>query len=43
MVVRAAAREDIIALLRNDIYVREGVWDLDKIQLWPFKAAFRIP
>jgi uncharacterized protein YciI len=43
MVVKATSRQEIIDLLKNDVYVKEGVWDLEKIQAWPFKAAFRIP
>jgi len=39
MVVKAASREEIVDLLKNDIYVREGVWDLEKIQAWPVSGA----
>jgi len=39
MVVRARSREEILGMIRNDIYVREGVWDLDKMQAWPVSSV----
>ncbi|KAM7207601.1 hypothetical protein V8F20_002079 [Naviculisporaceae sp. PSN 640] len=39
----AESREEILEILKNDVYVKEGVWDLSKVQMWPLKCAFRIP
>ncbi|KAI1819089.1 hypothetical protein F4861DRAFT_544274 [Xylaria intraflava] len=43
VVVVAESKEEILERLRGDIYATSGVWDLDKIQIWPAKFAFRNP
>ena len=35
LVVVAESREEILEILKGDIYTRSGVWDMDKIQIWP--------
>jgi uncharacterized protein YciI len=41
-IVRAAeSKEEIIADLRNDIYAKSGVWDVDNATILPFICAFR--
>lgn len=37
----AASREEVMEQLKDDIYVTSGVWDLSKVQIYPFKCAFR--
>jgi hypothetical protein len=41
LVCWAESKEEIIEELKKDIYTKSGVWDLDKVQIYPFKAAFR--
>jgi uncharacterized protein YciI len=43
IIMQARSREEIIEFISKDIYVKEGVWDVEKVQMWPLKAAFRIP
>lgn len=35
MMVLAETKEEAEALLRNDIYTKSGVWDMDKAQIIP--------
>ncbi|KAF2491111.1 hypothetical protein BU16DRAFT_530677 [Lophium mytilinum] len=41
MLCVATTQEEVLERLRRDIYVTEGVWDLEKIQVIPFKSAVR--
>jgi hypothetical protein len=41
MIAVADTKEEVLEKLRNDIYAREGVWDLEKVQIWPFRSAIR--
>ncbi|KAK0762611.1 hypothetical protein N5P37_005428 [Trichoderma harzianum] len=41
MVLVAKSKEDAINKVKDDIYVRAGVWDLEKAQVYPFKKGFR--
>lgn len=43
IVIAAESKEEILKSLREDIYAKEGVWDVDNAQIWPLKCAFRIP
>ncbi|UKZ48482.1 hypothetical protein TrVGV298_002707 [Trichoderma virens] len=43
MVLVAESKEDAINKIKDDIYVRAGVWDLEKAQVYPFKKGFRFP
>ncbi|KAI0536324.1 hypothetical protein GGR58DRAFT_398225 [Xylaria digitata] len=43
LVCVASSKEEILELLRKDIYATSGVWDLDNAQIWPAKFAFRNP
>ncbi|KAI0114510.1 hypothetical protein GGR51DRAFT_448766 [Nemania sp. FL0031] len=43
LVCVASSKEEILELLSKDIYTTSGVWDLDNIQIWPAKFAFRNP
>ncbi|KAN0108090.1 hypothetical protein V8E51_007832 [Hyaloscypha variabilis] len=42
MVASASSKEEVLEILKNDIYAKSGVWDLEKIQIYPFKCAFRV-
>lgn len=37
----AESKEEVMKILENDIYNKNGVWDLSKVQIWPFKSAVR--
>jgi uncharacterized protein len=41
LIVVASTKEEVMELLAGDIYTRSGVWDLDKVQVWPFRSAVR--
>ncbi|KAH8592715.1 hypothetical protein B0O99DRAFT_516917 [Bisporella sp. PMI_857] len=43
MVASASSKEEVIELLKKDVYAVSGVWDFSKIQIWPFKCAIREP
>ncbi|KAI1009627.1 hypothetical protein LB504_003229 [Fusarium proliferatum] len=42
LVCIAESVEEVREQLSNDIYATSGVWDMDKVQIYPFKAAFRM-
>ena len=39
MIAIASNKEDILNVLRKDVYAEEGAWDLDKVQIWPFRSS----
>ncbi|KAG9245051.1 hypothetical protein BJ878DRAFT_420053 [Calycina marina] len=41
MVAYAASMEEVLEQLKKDVYAESGVWDFSKVQIWPFKCAFR--
>ncbi|KAG6359352.1 hypothetical protein INS49_012873 [Diaporthe citri] len=43
LMVVAESKQAVIDLIKDDIYVKSGVWDLEKAQIWPAKIAFRFP
>ncbi|KAG9239594.1 hypothetical protein BJ875DRAFT_365264 [Amylocarpus encephaloides] len=43
MICLASSKEEVLEKLKNDVYTQTGVWDLNKLQIYPFKCAFRNP
>ncbi|KAI0426586.1 hypothetical protein F5Y09DRAFT_59056 [Xylaria sp. FL1042] len=43
LVCVASSKEEILDVLSKDIYATSGVWDLENVQIWPAKFAFRNP
>ncbi|OAK99712.1 hypothetical protein IQ06DRAFT_294133 [Phaeosphaeriaceae sp. SRC1lsM3a] len=41
MLIGAKTREEVVERLKKDVYVEGGVWDLEKVQIIPFKSALR--
>ena len=41
MVAYAETKEEVIEAIKKDIYTESEVWDLSKIQIWPFRSAIR--
>jgi hypothetical protein len=41
MLVGAKTREEVLERLKRDVYVKGEVWDLEKVQIIPFKSAVR--
>lgn len=41
MLIGAKTREEVIERLKKDVYVQEGVWDVEKVEIIPFKSALR--
>ncbi|KAL4889051.1 YCII-related domain protein [Aspergillus ambiguus] len=42
LMVVAESKEAAMELIRNDIYSKSGVWDLENCQIIPFKSAARV-
>jgi hypothetical protein len=43
MVVNAPNLETVRETLERDIFVREGIWDWDNVQILPFQTLLRRP
>jgi hypothetical protein len=41
MIAYAETKEEVIDAIKRDIYTKSEVWDLSKIQIWPFRSAIR--
>lgn len=41
MLIGAKTREEVVERLKQDVYVAQGVWDVEKAQIIPFKSALR--
>ncbi|AET39546.1 YciI family protein Ecym_4509 [Eremothecium cymbalariae DBVPG len=41
LILVADTREEVVELLKGDIYAKEGVWDMDNILIFPFGCAVR--
>jgi hypothetical protein len=41
MVAVAQTQEDVMKVLREDVYCLEGVWDMEKVQIHPFRSSVR--
>jgi uncharacterized protein len=39
LVCVAKSRDEIMQMLSDDIYAKSGVWDLEKVQIWPVSVA----
>ncbi|KAL5050306.1 hypothetical protein BDW71DRAFT_173576 [Aspergillus fruticulosus] len=42
LIVIGEKEEDAWEVIRNDVYTKSGVWDLDAAQVIPFKSAVRV-
>lgn len=40
MLIKAASQEEALERVRRDVYTMEGVWDIDKVQIWPVCKSF---
>lgn len=43
MVVNAESREKVQETLKQDIFVKEGIWDWDGVKILPFRTTARNP
>ncbi|KAK5140662.1 hypothetical protein LTR04_002895 [Oleoguttula sp. CCFEE 6159] len=43
MLAYAESKEEVVQMLKNDIYSKKDVWDWEKVQIYPFKSAVRKP
>lgn len=41
MIVKADSEEEVRKLIENDVYVKGGAWDIEKMKIWNFKSAVR--
>ncbi|ODQ82014.1 hypothetical protein BABINDRAFT_32382 [Babjeviella inositovora NRRL Y-12698] len=40
-VIRAESKQEVIDFLKQDVYAREKVWDMDNLEIWPYLCAYR--
>ncbi|KAJ5112715.1 hypothetical protein N7532_000760 [Penicillium argentinense] len=43
VVYTGATAEEVREIINNDIYAKSGVWDLEKVQIFPYVPAVRQP
>ncbi|OJJ87091.1 uncharacterized protein ASPGLDRAFT_32819 [Aspergillus glaucus CBS 516.65] len=43
MMLLAENEEEARKLLENDVYTKNGVWDIENVQIIPFQSAVRLP
>ncbi|KAI1439275.1 hypothetical protein GGR50DRAFT_690619 [Xylaria sp. CBS 124048] len=43
IICEAESKEEVIEALRQDIYSKSGVWDVENAQIWPAKIAVWAP
>lgn len=41
IIARAPSAEDVLKVLRQDVYYRTGVWDWDKLQIYPVRKLLK--
>jgi len=41
MIFVADSKEEVLERIKHDIYATSGVWDVDKVNIWPFRSAIR--
>jgi hypothetical protein len=41
MLIGARTKEEVLERVKKDVYVNEGVWDVEKVQVIPFRSALR--
>jgi hypothetical protein len=41
MLIGAKTKEEVLARVMKDVYVEGGVWDVEKVQIIPFRSALR--
>jgi hypothetical protein len=39
IIIEAESTEDVIALLKKDVYYTKGVWDVDNVAVIPMKVS----
>ncbi|PQE03730.1 Dimeric alpha-beta barrel protein [Rutstroemia sp. NJR-2017a BBW] len=39
LVAYGSSKEEVIEMLKKDVYAENDVWDFNKIQIWPFKTG----
>lgn len=40
LVVRARTKEEVLERLRRDLFYVHGVWEWDRLMMWPCKSTF---
>ena len=41
LVAVAESKEEVLKLLKEDVYSSQGVWNLDMVQIYPVCVSFR--
>ncbi|KAK6358869.1 hypothetical protein TWF696_000049 [Orbilia brochopaga] len=41
MLLQVPTKEDVVEIIKGDKYVENDVWDLDKMEIHPFRTALR--
>jgi uncharacterized protein len=42
LIAVADTKQEVLDRIRLDVYTKEGVWDLEKVQIWQFRSTMRI-
>jgi uncharacterized protein len=42
MLCSGASEEEVLERVKDDIYSKEGVWDLGNMKVMPFRSAVRV-
>ncbi|MCJ1374701.1 hypothetical protein MMC20_005933 [Loxospora ochrophaea] len=41
ILANAVSKEEVLEVLKRDVYSTSGIWDWSKVQIYPFKSAVR--
>lgn len=41
MLVTAESEEEVRRFVAEDVYTKSGVWDMERVTIWPFRTAVR--
>ncbi|RPA79890.1 hypothetical protein BJ508DRAFT_415697 [Ascobolus immersus RN42] len=43
MIALGDNKEEVVAKLKEDVYTKNNVWDWEKVEIYPFRTAVRVP
>jgi len=43
LTIEADTKEEVWGIINSDIYVKNDVWDVEKVEIYPFRTAVRKP
>lgn len=42
LTVVADTKEEVIQIIKNDVFAKEGIWDVENAIIYPFGCAYRV-